>query len=252
MNTTLVADIGTFDTDFGVKFGHFICFDIMFDHPALDLVNMGVKNFAYPSMWYSDIPFCSGNFLFLSFIVIIWNVIGTFKCTAVQVHQNWAYSNNVNLLGAGANNPCFGSTGTGIFAGRQGALKSVFQETETNRILVSRITKKPGTNTNLVRQKMATSSPSILLTKEDINVHEFAILNESITSEQEHNLCYNGLCCNFKVQMNKMACEENSVCFFIVGLSPANNIFSLIVKSWLIRMWRLLSGAIVSSIFHLM
>lgn len=56
-------------------------------------------------MWYSELPFL----------------------TAVQVQQNWAFSNNVNLLAAGANNPSIGSTGTGIFAGRKGSLISVME-----------------------------------------------------------------------------------------------------------------------------
>lgn len=76
--------MATFDTDFGVKFGHFVCFDLMFRRPALELVrSMNVTDIIFPTMWFSELPFLTG----------------------VQVQQNWAHSNNANLLAAGANNP---------------------------------------------------------------------------------------------------------------------------------------------------
>lgn len=54
------VDISTFDTDFGVKFGHFICFDILFETPAITLINLGIKNIIFPSMWFSGMPFLTG------------------------------------------------------------------------------------------------------------------------------------------------------------------------------------------------
>lgn len=53
--------MGTFKTDFGVEFGHFICFDIAFGAPANELIKRGITNFAFPTMWFSEIPFLSGN-----------------------------------------------------------------------------------------------------------------------------------------------------------------------------------------------
>jgi len=41
------APIVTFNTDFGVTFGIFMCFDIAFPDPALTLVKMGVQHFVY-------------------------------------------------------------------------------------------------------------------------------------------------------------------------------------------------------------
>ncbi len=52
----------TFDTDFGVKFGHFVCFDLMFESPSMDLVRNGVRNIVFPTRWYSELPFITGNF----------------------------------------------------------------------------------------------------------------------------------------------------------------------------------------------
>lgn len=90
----------TFTTDFGVTFGHFICFDLMFDQPALDLVNQGVRDIIFTANWFSELPFL----------------------TAVQIQQAWAFANNVNLLAAGGNNPGIGSTGSGIYHAKLGPL----------------------------------------------------------------------------------------------------------------------------------
>jgi predicted amidohydrolase len=53
----------TFTTDFGVTFGHFICFDLMFKEPALKLVReMNVTDIIFPTMWFSELPFLTGKY----------------------------------------------------------------------------------------------------------------------------------------------------------------------------------------------
>lgn len=110
-----------FDTDFGVRFGHFVCFDLMFRAPALELVRReNITDIIFTTMWFSEMPFL----------------------TAVQVQQNWAYTNNVNFLAAGANNPAVGSTGTGIFAARQGSLISVMEGKADTRLYTATVPKR--------------------------------------------------------------------------------------------------------------
>lgn len=61
-NTTFTPEFGWFDTDFGVRFGHFICFDILFYTPAQQMVEKyGIKDFIFPSMWFSQLPFLTGE-----------------------------------------------------------------------------------------------------------------------------------------------------------------------------------------------
>lgn len=63
VNRTEVAEFGYFDTDFGVRFGHFICFDILFYTPAQEMVErLGIKDFVYPTMWFSQLPFLTGKY----------------------------------------------------------------------------------------------------------------------------------------------------------------------------------------------
>lgn len=100
----------TFDTDFGVRFGHFICFDLMFQTPAIDLVQQeNVRDIIFTANWFSELPFLN----------------------AVQIQQAWAYANNVNLLAAGGNFPPQGSGGSGIYHGTFGTLTAGFYPTTT-------------------------------------------------------------------------------------------------------------------------
>lgn len=116
----LIPSLAVFETDFGVKFGHFICFDILFRYPALELIRSeNITDIIYPTMWYSELPFL----------------------TAVQVQHSWAFTNNVNLLAAGANNPLIGSTGTGIFAGRRGSLVSVMEGANSTNLYTATVPK---------------------------------------------------------------------------------------------------------------
>ncbi|XP_022200462.2 vanin-like protein 1 isoform X2 [Nilaparvata lugens] len=55
-------DLTHFDTDFGVRFGTFICFDIAFQTPALDLIlKHNITHFAYPVAWVSELPFLTAG-----------------------------------------------------------------------------------------------------------------------------------------------------------------------------------------------
>lgn len=62
-DVTSVPEIVTFDTDFGVKFGTFICFDILFYEPALQLTRLReVTDIAYTTAWFSEAPFLTGKY----------------------------------------------------------------------------------------------------------------------------------------------------------------------------------------------
>ena len=62
-STTPVAEISFLDTDFGVKFGIFICFDLVFEKPSVKLVKeWGVTDIIFPTAWFSELPFFTGKF----------------------------------------------------------------------------------------------------------------------------------------------------------------------------------------------
>ncbi|XP_013100729.2 vanin-like protein 1 [Stomoxys calcitrans] len=183
-NTTYLPELGWFDTDFGVRFGHFICFDILFYTPGQEMVDkQGIKDFIFPTMWFSQLPFL----------------------TAVQVHQAWSYGNDVNLLAAGASNPMVGSTGTGIYNGRNGILVAVMNQGLGKRTLhVSRVPKyaNPKHRTKRSLSPAATSrleKPDVRLKRDYLELYDTLIVDLSKGTHLSQKLCYSNssLCCSF-------------------------------------------------------
>lgn len=119
MNVTSVQDVATFETDFGVTFGHFVCFDILFKSPALELIRMDVKHILYPSMWFSEVPFL----------------------TSIQLQQSFAQANNIALISSGTNSPSNANTGSGIFIGQYGAVEKIISWRNETRMLIAEVPK---------------------------------------------------------------------------------------------------------------
>lgn len=89
-NVTTEPEVSYFTTDFNVTFGQFICFDLLFQTPTLNLTNdLGITDFVFSAHWFSELPY-----LF-----------------AVQAQAAWSYANDVNFLAAGYNNPVTASGG---------------------------------------------------------------------------------------------------------------------------------------------
>lgn len=195
-DVTDIPEVVTFDTDFGVKFGTFICFDILFWTPALNLTReLGVTDIVYSAAWFSEVPFL----------------------TSVQTQAGWAYSENVNLLAAGYNYPAQGSTGSGIYLGRQGVASAIFLNSARDQLLISRVPKmrkdravnqggEPQRYMDLSRGPVAPAAPATRAqVNEDGIVHLLHDHIDRFTSQliekvTDIRLCQNGFCCEFKVE----------------------------------------------------
>lgn len=192
INTTLIPDVSIFETDFNVKFGHFICFDLMFSTPALDVISQDVKDIIFPTMWFSELPFL----------------------TAVQIQQNWAYKFNVNFLAAGASNPKIGSTGSGIYAGNSGGLVSIMDFTSTRKLLRSSVLRKDAVGEKVEPQKNSDASSfemmDLYLKRDQLDVYTTVVIDSNLNNT-ETELCNNGLCCNFTISYQKPE-VVNQVC----------------------------------------
>ncbi|XP_055846176.1 vanin-like protein 1 [Episyrphus balteatus] len=189
LNVTYRPELSTFDTDFGVKFGMFICFDMNFYSPAKELVDSGVTDFIFSSFWFSELPFL----------------------TAVQLQQSWAYANNVNLLAAGASNPSGGTTGSGIFSGKQGALVSVMAETPERKLYIANVTKSSEfktserltnePNSNQIRKK---STGGIRLMREyRMEAFTSELLEPNSNSIIQKQICHDAFCCQFNLKLQQ-------------------------------------------------
>lgn len=178
INVTMRSDVTKFQTDFGVTFGTFICFDLMFDQPALQLIREGVTDFAFTTMWFSELPFL----------------------TAVQIQQAWAYKNNVNFLASGASFPEVGSTGTGVFAGKRGRIVAVMTHDAESKMYVAQVPKIDRSNATISREPVIEYTPkqmsNLKLKRDQIDTYEMSTLPMNV-SFYESTVCQKSLCCNF-------------------------------------------------------
>lgn len=199
INTTLSADVSIFETDFNVKFGHFICFDLMFKTPALDIIEQNITDIIFPTMWFSELPFL----------------------TAVQIQQNWAYKFNVNFLAAGASNPKIGSTGSGIYAGNSGELVSIMEFTPTRKLLRSTVLRKDVDGGKVEPQESSDSNSfkmmDLYLKRDQLDVYSTIVLDSNLNNT-ETELCNNGLCCNFTISYQQPEVVNSSTYEYRLGV----------------------------------
>lgn len=107
----------SFTSSFGVTFGLFICFDILYAHPAVDLVQAGITDFIFSSWWVNPTP----------------------TIDAIMQQQAWSRLHQVNLIasntGAGP-----GKSGGGIYASGE-VLGVLFdnQSLDVNQMIVATV-----------------------------------------------------------------------------------------------------------------
>ncbi|XP_073995444.1 vanin-like protein 1 isoform X2 [Rhodnius prolixus] len=197
-----------FTTDFGVTFGTFTCFDIIFEEPAIGLVEKyNVTDFVFPTAWFSELP------LYI----------------AIQTQSAWAYANNVNLLASGYNNMSSGNTGSGIYAGRNGPIVYIESERSGTKILIGKVPKMTNKEKAVVPERgdiipygpSETKSAPIL--HEDLKIYATKLIkpdNLTATKEEylnitggtgtglkkdfslEERLCQSDFCCNFNLSFS--------------------------------------------------
>uniref|UniRef100_A0A1B6F3X2 CN hydrolase domain-containing protein n=1 Tax=Cuerna arida TaxID=1464854 RepID=A0A1B6F3X2_9HEMI len=224
VNKPPLPDHHYFETDFGVRFGMFTCFDIEFLEPAIVMARQfGIRHFIFPLCWISELPFL----------------------TALQMQWGWAYSLDVVLLAAGCNNPQSGGSGTGIYVGKEGALETFQTNAVTSKMLIRQVPVNVTKGTNYssastvyldTSQRYFTDSPEIIevhlsdkvasgdtstlaqtnstleMLKDYLDVYEtFPLVptpappgpsgSVNISTTWDKTLCQNGLCCRLQLQM---------------------------------------------------
>ncbi|XP_066587545.1 vanin-like protein 1 [Prorops nasuta] len=221
-NVTTNPEIVTFDTDFGVTFGTFTCFDILFKEPALTLTRKHqITDIIFTTAWFSELPFL----------------------TATQMQAGWSYAEDVNFLASGYNRPEVGNSGSGIYMGRNGIAKITFPFETTEHYLAVDVLKKKKTtpsgdqsnsmklehvNTEYLsarandetRVKRANDVGELKLYHDDITVFETAAFNTSTTKK----ICHNGFCCDFTVDISHVDPASNYRFVVFNGLRTYSNI----------------------------
>ncbi|XP_060664357.1 vanin-like protein 2 [Drosophila nasuta] len=183
-------DMSTFDTDFGVTFGHFICFDMLFYEPAMRLViERNITDIIYPTYWFSELPFLG----------------------AVQLQEGWAFANDINLLAADGSDPAGKTTGSGIYAGRAGRLSAGIFEQPTHHMFKARVPKRsrytgeafelPPKVLPAFSQQLITPRYTALDTFRDYNVDIFETRLLAVDFlNVTQRLCHEDFCCDFEVE----------------------------------------------------
>ncbi|KAH8265862.1 hypothetical protein KR038_006338, partial [Drosophila bunnanda] len=193
LNRTEKPQLATFRTDFGVTFGHFVCFDMLFYKPAQELVEqLGIRHVIVTKMFNSELPFL----------------------TASQFQQGWAWANRVNLLAAGASLPLAGISGSGIYAARQGALARLMvtdQAEGERKLLLASVPKNPDVEEledscsekgepPKVEQSLEKASPLVLKLLQQPELRKFNTWELPMVagSSVAKRLCQADLCCEFE------------------------------------------------------
>lgn len=180
ISTTTKAVQATFVTDFGVHFGHFICFDILFHYPAKKMVDKNVRHFLFPNMWFAEEPFLTG----------------------AQTQAAWAYANNVNLLAAGANMAATGTSGSGIYVGRQGAAKIIMSPDDTSQLLVARVPKNPdhGDIHEDIQSNRFSQEKMMTFHTNTYDVSKLGKLYDLNSPKYSDEICHEKFCCKILVE----------------------------------------------------
>ncbi|KAH8327511.1 hypothetical protein KR067_004939, partial [Drosophila pandora] len=210
-NTTYLPELITFETDFGVTFGHFICYDILFYSPAHQLIReQGIKDFVYPTMWFSQLPFHTGE---------------KYGLITVQIQQGWAYSNDVNLLAAGASLPTpDGSTGSGIYHGRHGTLVSVMRQDSGERTIYVAQVPKYSSSSRGIQKRVRRSTPRqvatnsrITLTRDQLEDYETEVIefgDGTAPGNLTRTLCQGSFCCRFNISWRFLERTDDNASFY--------------------------------------
>lgn len=205
MNVTEQPELSTFEADFGVNFGHFICFDILFKSPAIELIRTNISHILYPSNWFSETPFL----------------------TSIQIQQSFAQGNNIALLSSGTNSPSKSSTGSGIFIGRYGAVEKIISYKNETRMLIAEVPK------NIDDSEYMPPSPSALSYPKDemeaLHLRSFSPTNTSSLHESS-KIQLEDASCEFSLNFTRLEIPEGSVGYGyrLVAFSGTRSYFGII------------------------
>ena len=202
----------TFKSTFGVVFGTFTCYDMLFDTPSKCLLAKGIKNYVFPTAW--------------------GNAYAFYMSTSVQ--QGWSRKNQVNVLAANWHGPnaLLHGTGSGIYSAGV-ARKYIFSGQPLNmssgRILVSQLEEDPSKLKDFTQEGILMdvgSAPA----KDESLYSDFQMLNSSegvakITHENTNPKL--SLTCTLHYKMRSAISKEHYAVGAFIGEHPDNFFYAV-------------------------
>lgn len=193
-----------FDTDFG-RIGLFICFDIVFRQPGIDLVeNYGIKTMAFPTWWFDGLPFI----------------------TAEQIQEGWAFTNQVNLLAANTHLLSLGSTGSGIYSGQSGPMVASEVMAKSDNLLIADI---PIDSRNLSAKCLTNRYNKTVVNNRSNDPSNYNIVfnidgSSLLALEKDSDsvrVCNNGLCCRLEYSIDTDEREFKAKNYRLIAVNRA-------------------------------
>ena len=146
-------------------------------------------------MWFSEVPFL----------------------TAAQTQQSWAFKNNVVLLSAGANIPSQGSTGSGVFIGKHGALDLIMAPKRISKLLIHTIPKDinsfDASKHNRTAEKYSPVELDSLKLTSFSPAFSRGLPNNNEAEEYLIRSCKGKICCEFSIQYQRLPIPKGKVSY---------------------------------------
>lgn len=130
----------------------------------------------------------------------------------------WSFKNQVNFLSAGAGNPSAGSTGSGIFSGKYGPLKTLMSPTPQRTMLVAKVLKSqfwgdqnedfvlPANTRSYTTEDMA----HLFLKRDNLELYTTIPMLPGSDGVVVETVCYEQTCCHFNIQVTQRATALNT------------------------------------------
>ncbi|EDV27379.1 uncharacterized protein TRIADDRAFT_21249 [Trichoplax adhaerens] len=184
-----------FTPSFGVTFGIMTCFDILYNCPAVTLINKyHIKNFVIPMAWMKGIPLLQSN----------------------QYQQAWSRSHGVNVIAANVHFLRADMTGSGIYS--SGLVKAWYYNNNSSRngsqLLVAELDSEDSQpQTSLCRYLMINYTAVALepppshskgQTFQSLmmhNIYNFVLLDK--TKQGQASVCFGTLCCHLQFERDQ-------------------------------------------------
>ena len=161
------VEVVTFKVSFGVTFGIFTCYDILFCDPPFKLIQEGVKNIIFPTYWGNEFPFYVSSHL----------------------QQGWSWRTGVNFIGSNQHDVrkhfgTFYATGSGIYSAGVPLMYYISGKTfeeASGQLLVANVPFDPTTKAKIRNGTTVNVGNIIMKTTSFLNYSSHILTNSSGT-----------------------------------------------------------------------
>ena len=202
----------SFDTSFGVTFGTFTCYDLLFQEPANCLLSKNIQNFVLPTAWGSSYPFYM----------------------SIAVQQGWSRKHGINFLAANQHFKITYSTGSGIYSNgvaRHYIISGDTWPTATGQVLIATLPEDPNSLFANTTQVGIRSNEASITTKTNTYLNFTLLQSQEGTVETKYHDSNSGrdLGCKLEYSIKSMPEKEQYSLGAYLGMSVDDSNFQFAV-----------------------